>query len=410
MGILFSIDTQKSMDYNSSTPGNSRYRKMGRKKPKKRRWLKMTFIILGFIILIDIILLLLSTGFLSTFGKNPGEEYAMGYKDSPHFNGKTFDNPVPTIVMPKGSMWKIAWRWFTEKGEREPKVTPPVISRQQSDFNDPPETDIRFTWLGHSTVLLECEGKRILTDPVWSKRCSPSLLYGPKRFHPVPIDLEDLPDLDAVIISHDHYDHLDKKVVQILGKRGTLFVTALGVGSHLHHWGIPRDQIIELDWWESHALPDTQLEIIATPARHFSGRGLKRDRTFWASWVIKGEQNKIFFCGDTGFFKGLKEIGDRFGPFDLTLMKIGAFDKQWPDIHLNPQESIRIHQMLRGQNFLPIHWGTFNLAFHSWYGPLETCLDIAQKEGVTVLTPQIGQMVENKNPPEFFPWWENIKK
>lgn len=370
----------------------------------------MTLIILGIIVLIDMIGILVSTDFLSTFGKDPAGQQLIKLKKSPHFNGKTFDNPVPTSVMPDGSMWAIARRWILERGERVPKSPLPVITGKQSDFDNPPGTGIRFTWLGHSTVLLECGGKRILTDPVWAKRCSPSSLWGPKRFHPVPIPLDELPELDAVIISHDHYDHLDKKAVQILGKRKTLFVTALGVGSHLRFWQIPEKQIIEMDWWQSYRLQGSDLTITAAPARHFSGRGLKRNRTFWASWVIQGENSKIYFCGDTGYFEGLKEIGDRFGPFDLTLMKIGAYDRLWPDIHLNPEESIRIHRLLRGRNFLPIHWGTFNLAFHSWYGPIETCLDIAKKEGVTVLTPRIGQIVDNSNPPEFARWWKDTKK
>jgi L-ascorbate metabolism protein UlaG (beta-lactamase superfamily) len=255
-------------------------------------------------------------------------------------------------------------------------------------------------------VLVEIDGRRILTDPVWSERCSPSTLVGPKRFHAPPIALDDLPPIDAVVISHDHYDHLDMPVIRTLAARGTHFAVPLGIGAHLQRWGVPAAQIAELDWNESADIAG--LRITATPARHYSGRNpLHANETLWASWVVKGPAHAIFFSGDTGYSDGFKTIGAQHGPFDLTLIKIGAYDKTWAGIHLNPEEAIQVHVDLRGKMMLPVHWATFNLGFHSWREPADRAVAAATKAGITLVVPKPGQPIEPGGtlPPQQ-PWWQ----
>ena len=281
----------------------------------------------------------------------------------------------------------------------------------RADFERPPETGLRATWIGHSSVLIEIDGARILLDPVWARRASPSTLIGPKRFHPPPIPIDELPALDAIMTSHDHYDHLDRDVVRALAKDPTQsrarFVVPLGVGAHLERWGVAPERITELDWGESTTVGP--LTLTATPARHFSGRGLSdRNHTLWASWSVKGPVNRVFHSGDTGPFAGFAEIGTQHGPFDLTLMKVGAYDEQWPDIHLNPEQAVEAHTRLRGKAFLPIHWGTFNMAFHRWDEPADRV--VAAGVGTTVIVPRPGESIEPSRAPPVNAWWRTLGK
>ena len=236
----------------------------------------------------------------------------------------------------------------------------------------PPETGLRATWLGHSTVLVEVDGLRILTDPVWGNRASPSRIAGPKRFQPVPVAIEALPPLDAVIISHDHYDHLDYPTILALAASNVPFYTSLGVGAHLESWGIAPERIVELDWWETATLPGAELTISASPSRHFSGRGLSRNLTLWSSFAVRGPRHSFFFSGDTGLTPEYADIAARLGPFDLVMLEVGAFHPSWGEIHLGPENALEAHALLGGGAFLPVHWGTFNLAIHAWDDPAET--------------------------------------
>jgi L-ascorbate metabolism protein UlaG (beta-lactamase superfamily) len=275
----------------------------------------------------------------------------------------------------------------------------------------PVASGLRATWLGHSTVLVEIDGVRLLTDPVWGARASPSQIVGPRRFQPVPVALKALPPIDAVLVSHDHYDHLCHPTIRALAKTALPFVTSLGVGAHLEAWGIAPERITELDWWESHRLPGTEVEITAAPAQHFSGRGLKdRNATLWSSLVVRSPRHRVFFSGDTGLTDQYAEIRARLGPFDLVMLEVGAFHPAWGDIHLGPDHALEALQLLGGGAFLPIHWGTFNLAMHAWDMPAETLFARAPREGVQLVMPRIGEPVEPVRVEAVAPWWRGIDR
>ena len=270
-----------------------------------------------------------------------------------------------------------------------------------------PDSGLRATWLGHSTVLLEIGGARLLTDPVWGARASPFRLLGPKRFQPVPVRLRELPSVDAVLISHDHYDHLDFPTIHALARHSAVpFITSLGVGAHLQAWGVDASRITELDWWETHRLPGTEVEVTAAPSQHFSGRGLKdRNATLWSSLVIRSQRHAVFFSGDTGLTTEYAEIRRRLGPFDLVMLEVGAFHAAWGDIHLGPANALEAHALLGGGAFLPVHWGTFSLALHAWDEPAETLLSLTAGRDVPLLMPRLGAAVEPAHRPAPEPWW-----
>lgn len=264
--------------------------------------------------------------------------------------------------------------------------------------------DLAVCWLGHATALLEVDGYRVLTDPVWSDRCSPSDVIGPQRMHPPPLELEGLPALDAIIISHDHYDHLDIDTVLALARtQRAPFVVPLGVGAHLRAWGLPDERVIELDWNERAQIDE--LSLVCTPARHFSGRFLNRNTTLWASWAVIGPKHRAYFGGDTGYTKGFAEIGAEHGPFDITLMPVGAYNTAWPDIHMNPEEAVRAHLDVGGRLLVPIHWCTFRLAPHPWAEPIERLLTAAEAANVHVSVPKPGERVKPSETVQFEPWW-----
>ena len=324
-------------------------------------------------------------------------------------DGKIYHNTLPTSVSPPSGYGALLKRYVFEKAEREPSAPLGPFRADAAALAAPvPPSALRATWLGHSTTLLEIDGRRFLTDPVWSERASPSQLLGPKRFFAPPLPLASLPKLDAVMLSHDHYDHLDAAAIRFLGRTGVPFFGPLGVGAHLRRWGVPAAHITELNWWESAALaPD--FTLVATPARHFSGRGLTRNNTLWASWCLLGPRHKVFFGGDSGpFEEGFRQIGAAYGPFDLVMLEIGASDPEWATIHLGTDEALLAHQLLGGGPLLPLHWGTFNLAFHAWRQPVQRLLEAAAP-GVPLLLPAPGQRVDVAAGPLNSRWWEPKK-
>ncbi|MFC4529031.1 MBL fold metallo-hydrolase [Dyella halodurans] len=294
---------------------------------------------------------------------------------------------------------------FVFGGEGRTPGQPLPALDPRSVWTRPVETGLRATWLGHSTVLLEIDGHRVLTDPVWGQRASPFSFFGPKRFQPVPVDIAQLPPLDAVLISHDHYDHLDYPSIRALAALQVPFVTSLGVGVHLEAWGVPAERITELDWWEHTVLPGG-LTITAAPSHHFSGRGLHdRNATLWSSFALRGERHAVFFSGDTGLSPVFTEIGQRLGPFDLVMIEVGAFHPSWGNVHLGPDNALEAWAQLGSGRLLPVHWGTFNLAMHPWAEPAEVLLAKAP-EGL--LMPRLGEPVEPVQVEGVQPWWRGV--
>lgn len=272
-----------------------------------------------------------------------------------------------------------------------------------------PSSGLRATWLGHSTVLIEIDGLRVLTDPVWGPRASPFQYIGPKRFQPVPVLLQGLPPLDVVLISHDHYDHLDYPTIRELALHEVPFVTSLGVGAHLEAWGVPPERITELDWWQSCTLPNADLTVTAAPSQHFSGRRLKvRNATLWSSLVIRSRRHAVFFSGDTGLTTEYATIRERLGPFDLVMLEVGAFHPSWGHIHLGPENALEALALLGGGAFLPVHWGTFSLAMHDWDQPAEALLSLGPKRGAQLVMPRLGEPVEPANADRVKPWWRAV--
>lgn len=308
----------------------------------------------------------------------------------------------------KGSTLPVM-REFLFGGRRRVPIAPLPSASPLEVWARPAETGLRATWLGHSTLLLEIDGVRVLTDPVWGERVSPTRLAGPKRFQPVPVSIKALPRLDAVIISHDHYDHLDYMTIMQLIRSDVPFYTSLGVGAHLEAWGVPAERVVELDWWESADLPNADLRVTAAPSQHFSGRAAAdRNRTLWSSFALRGPSHGVFFSGDTGLTPEYEEIAERLGPFDLVMLEVGAFHPAWSDIHLGPDNALEALTLLGGGSFLPVHWGTFDLAVHDWDQPAERLVELAPSRDVHLVMPKIGAPIEPSRVQSVEPWWREV--
>jgi len=346
-------------------------------------------------------------GIMKAFGKKPAGARLERLQASPRWAGDAFRNLHPILPGLRDPQTPPpTLREFLCKSDRRVPPAPLPSLDPLASWRWPPDSGLRVTWLGHSTLLLEIDGLRVLTDPVWGLRASPLRLAGPRRFQPVPVLLRALPPLDLVLISHDHYDHLDYPTIRQLRRRPMPFVTSLGVGAHLEAWGVPPQQIVELDWWESYRLPNADLTVTATPSQHFSGRTPRaRNNTLWSSLVIRTGRHTVFFSGDTGLTTEYQSIGERCGPFDLVMLEIGAFHPAWGDMHLGPENALKALALLGGGRFLPIHWGTFALGMHPWDQPAETLLELAPRSGAQLLMPRLGQPVEPARAELIEPWW-----
>jgi L-ascorbate metabolism protein UlaG (beta-lactamase superfamily) len=368
-------------------------------------WSLAALVTLGGVLLVST---WLSTDHFRAFGGIPDASTLERIRASPELVDGRFQNREPTSVMTGGSAWRTFARWATGGEMRVPTCPLPLVTDTAARLARPSASGLRVTWLGHSTTLIELDGAVFLTDPVWSERASPSRWVGPKRFHPPPLALAELPRLDAVLISHEHYDHLDMQTVRALAARGVAFHLPLGIGAHLAAWGVPAAQIVEHDWWQEATLPGG-VRLVATPARHFDGRGLPwRAGALWTSWSLVGPRHRVFFSGDTGRTASFRDIAAREGPFDVSLIEIGQYDPSWGDIHLGPLGALDAQAALGAKVLLPIHWATFNLGFHAWSEPAETLVRLAESRGVAIVTPRLGEPVEPTLPSRTTPWWRAL--
>lgn len=329
-------------------------------------------------------------------------------EQSPYFEDGAFFNEERQAASELGMAF-FREQFFGDQ-QREPEAAVPMVAIDPATLRVQPSPGLRAKWLGHASVLLEIDGYRVLTDPVLSQRASPFPFLGPARTHAPPIALGDLTGVDAVVISHNHYDHLDEATVRHLAAQGTRFFVPLGVGQYLEDWGIPGEQVAEMQWWEQRKIGN--LTITAMPNRHYSSRGLfDYKATHWSSWSIAGETHKAFYSGDTGYSKHFREIGERIGPFDLSIIKVGSYGpgQAWTDIHMTPEEAVQVHLDIDAERMLPVHWMTFNLAIHEWDEPIRRTLAAAAAQDVAVVAPKIGQVVEAGEPFANAEWWELVE-
>ncbi|QHN03143.1 MBL fold metallo-hydrolase [Granulicella sp. WH15] len=317
--------------------------------------------------------------------------------------GKQYMNPVATAVGGLSIMFKVLPLYLTNKEERTPKVAPGPFRTDLRVYETPPASGLRVTWFGHSASLLEIDGVRLLVDPVWDERASPWQWTGPRRFFAPTVPLAELPLLrpDAVFFSHDHYDHMGEATVRHLAKASPnlRWITPLGVGSVLREMGVPAAQVTELDWTHSTVVQGTdgaELTVTALPTRHFSGRSLfNRFETLWASYALRGSSHNVYYGADSGFWDGFSEIGAAYGPFDLTMLEVGAYHPLWGSIHMGPEGAMQAFAALGGHGLLmPIHWGLFDLALHGWREPIRQVLELAVSRDVRLWSPEPGLPTE----------------
>jgi L-ascorbate metabolism protein UlaG (beta-lactamase superfamily) len=321
----------------------------------------------------------------------------------------SFQNPPNPDLKPQRSGWAIWSRLVLEKKVGtvpEDPIPVRTLDRAALAAMDPSANHI--VRLGHSSHLLKLKGKWWLIDPVFGQRASPVSWAGPKRFHPSPLALEDVPQIEGLILSHDHYDHLDVPTIEALKDRVQRYFVPLGVGARLKGFGVAPERIEEFDWWQERQVGDVHLT--ATPAQHFSGRTLwDRNKTLWASWLIQSGNERIFYSGDTGYFPGFKEIAAKAGAIDIALMENGAYDTYWPTVHMSPEETVQAFQELGAKTLYLVHNSTFDLAFHTWRDPLERVAALAQAKGLALATPEIGEVLTLGKPRENRKWWEGLK-
>lgn len=368
----------------------------------RKKILKILKIII-IIILIFALLIFIIYNFWPSLGGTPNEKdkedykkIAKNYKDGVFTNYKDFsiitNNPLPNnFLSTKGNTPK----------ENIPTVKPNLLKNPTSE-------DLTFTWLGHSTLLLQMSGLNILFDPIFSEYASPVQGFGPKRFTSLPIEIEDLPKIDIVIITHDHYDHLDYKSIKKLKTKVNLFIVPLGVEKHLVKWGIPEEKIKRMSWWEEYKIND--LTVSCTPAQHDSSRGKGLNKTLWASYVLKNELYNVYESGDTGYNTHFKEIYDKYGSFDLAFIESGQYNNMWPDIHMKPEDGVQAGIDLNAKVLMPIHWGAFSLSVHGWDDSVERFTIHSEENNLETITPKIGETVDYKNYNNYKEkWWQNIK-
>ncbi|KQW50801.1 MULTISPECIES: MBL fold metallo-hydrolase [unclassified Roseateles] len=331
------------------------------------------------------------------------------YANSPQLQNCLFANPPNPDTPPGASGWSIWTRFlFSNKVGTVPVDAIPVRQLTTAQLAALDASANHVVRLGHSSHLLKLQGKFWLIDPVFGERVSPFSFAGPKRFHAPPLTLQQLPPIEGLILSHDHYDHLDVPTIEYLALRVQRYFVPLGVKARLVDMGVPAERVQEFDWWQAAA--HAGVKLTATPSQHFSGRTLSdRNSTLWASWVLESGGQRIYYSGDTGYFGGFKQIGERFGGFDLALMENGAYDTYWPAVHMTPEQSVQAFIDLRAQVLFSVHNSTFDLAFHTWQDPLNRLADLAEAKGLALATPEIGEVMTVGQPRINRRWWAGLK-
>lgn len=368
-------------------------------------------------ILIILIALVFLVGFYSyffiapRFGEIPDGTYLAHISASPQYDAfsQRFINQNQAEIdeFRKGfDRFKTLKRFFTSETRDKPKTPLPTIKPDLEKFLGRDEK-LKFIWFGHSTFMVRVGSKTLLFDPVFSGAASP-LDFLNERFQPPALSLEELPHIDYIIISHDHYDHLDVDSVTYFKDKGTTYLTSLGLTSHLKSWGIPESQIVELDWWEQVQMGD--LHFTCTPAQHFSGRSFtNQNKTLWCSWVVDHPKTRFFFSGDGGYGGHFKHIGEKFGPFDIAFIENGQYNLDWKPMHMMPEESAQAYFDLRAKAFMPIHWCMFNMSVHNWYDPINAISKIAKERGIRLVTPKLGELVTLGEPKIYEAWWKDFE-
>lgn len=342
----------------------------------------------------------------TNMGQKPDDDHKAQLTQSKQWGDDSFANELPMV---RGPLSEIFRQFVLEPTDHNRPQQDIPVETIGDRLNVAPESGARVTWFGHSTLLVEMDETRILIDPVWSKHASPVPWVGVERFYDPVIALEDLPELNAIVISHDHYDHLDMKTVQRLARQQVQWIVPLGVGSHLEYWGVSKSSITELDWWQSVQVEETT--VTATPSRHRSGRSVTFsdvNATLWAGWAFNGPEHSVFYSGDTGMHDRFEEIGERLGPFDLTVIETGAYNPLWKDTHLGPEQAVLVHKLVKGKTMLPVHWGLLDLSSHNWTEPVERVKVAAEKYGVDVAIPLPGGSVEPGQVISTKAWWPKV--
>ncbi|AHZ86159.1 MBL fold metallo-hydrolase [Bdellovibrio bacteriovorus] len=345
----------------------------------------------------------------SSFGSLPSDEQVAAYQNSLNYDKerKVFVNRRPRLVeeMRKRTMNFATTKEFLFGGdaERIPSEALPEVRTDFARFSQAGD-DLKVVWFGHSSVLMKLDGKNVLIDPVLSTSTGP-FGFMMKRFQKPVIELSELPEIDVIIVSHDHWDHLDMDSIKFFKNKSTRFVVPLGVAAHLTGWGIEASRIQELDWWQGVEIAG--IKFTATPAQHFSGRGFtNQNKSLWASWVIKSSKHNVYFCADSGYDTHFKDIGEKMGPFDLAFIENGQYNEKWREVHLLPDESIQAFKDLNAKRYFPIHWGMFSLALHSWSEPIEKISAATAREGISLVAPQIGEVVTINDQYVTQTWWK----
>jgi len=345
-----------------------------------------------------------------SFGARPRGQHLEKIKESPNYSAEkeSFANRRPNLIsqMKKESMnFGTIIEWFSGGKDRTPEEKLPEVKPDLEKFLSA-SNELKVIWFGHSTFLLNMSGKIILVDPVFSGSAAP-VSFMVKRFQKPVLSLNELPQIDYIVISHDHYDHLDMESIKFFKHKSAKFVTPLGVGSHLQKWGIEKGRITEFDWWEEREFDG--ITFVATPAQHFSGRdGFHENQTLWASWVIKNFEHNIYFSGDSGYDTHFKDIGEKYGPFDLAFIENGQYNEKWKAVHMLPEEAAQAYFDLKAKRYFPVHWGMFELSFHSWFEPIVKIDKLARERGIDLVTPLLGEVISVNEKLRTSSWWKNI--